>query len=167
MPKDICQVVKFDITYVFLGDPNITENKITRNTETIERLEGLITSESLCSIVSDIHVYDTSNVKTIDGIKFEYTEIIEIRVSANENITITADRVTDLKLCLGDVIKTASDVSFKDTLKLNVSGVFVTGLGRFVSGEQKSCCHVIYGLPQSTDRCCKPGFIEDGDNCGE
>ena len=167
MPKDICQVVKFDITYVFFKDTKIDENKITRNTETIERLEGLITSESLCSIVSDIQVYGTSYVKTIGEFKSEYTEIVEIRVSANENITIPADRVTDLKLCLGDVIKAASDVSFKDTLKLNVSGVFETGLGRSLTGDQKSCCHVIYGLPQSTDRCCKPGFIEDGDNCGE
>ena len=165
--------MKFDIKYKFVDvDPNIDVNKITRNTDTIERLGGFVISEPRCSIVSDVQVYDISYVKTIvigDPSVYTYTEIIEFRVSANENITIPANRVTDLKLCLGDVIRTVvADGPFRQTRQLNVSGVFQEGFTRSLTGEQKSCCHVIYKLPESTDRCCKPGFIEDDDNnCGE
>ena len=77
--------------------------------------------------------------------------------------------MTDLTICFDDVITAVgADDNFRRSLRLNVSGTLEGGSPvKGISVGRESCCHVIYKFPVSINQCCKPGFLEDGDNCGK
>ena len=58
------------------------------------------------------------------------------------------------------------DPAFRNGLQLNVSGALEDRASKGATVDSQSCCHFIYGFSTSTNECCKTGFIEDGDNCG-
>ena len=169
IPKETCQLLKYDLRHRFLQDPNIDIEKLAPNEETLERLRRFITSERRCSIATDIHVFEIMYDNTLDGGIPTYTETIKIQVSANRSIANPRDRVTDLTICFDDVINTVgTDDNFRRSLRLNVSGTLEGGSPvKGISVGRESCCHVIYKFPVSINQCCKPGFLEDGDNCGK
>ena len=78
---------------------------------------------------------------------------------------------TDLRICVTDVLGAAkiNKHDFKKSIKLNVSGVLRNN-AEFINPvevDHSTCCQLVYGKPKITNECCKPGFIENGDNCGE
>ena len=167
MPREICRVVEFKIFHLFLNDPNIDKSNLTQNTETIKRLREFILSVPRCSIVTDTEVHEIKHEK--DDTLPQYTEIIDLKVSANSNFTNPNEGVANLTFCLDAVAATIGNQPFIRSLMLNVSGK-LNGKADGVSAtgqQKKSCCHVIYGKDEDVNLCCKPGFIEDGTKCGK
>lgn len=169
IPKETCQLLKYDLKHRFFPDPKIDIEKLTPNSETLEGLRRFITSQKRCSIAIDIKVFEITYDNTPDKGVPTYTETIKIQISANRSIAQPRDRVTRLTICYDDVIAAVvKDTSFRDSLRLNVSGTLEGGsLIKVISFGLESCCHVIYQFPVSISQCCKPGFFEDGDNCGK
>ena len=166
-----CQILENKLTHNFLRDPNIRIDDLRPNTQTIEKLKAFITSvkDQKCSIVTDIQVFNTSFTTSSNG-PYSYTESILLRISSNRNNTNVATIVTDLSICVTEVLDAneINDNVFKNSIKLNVSGELKKA--QFVNDaevDDNSCCHLIYGKPKSTNECCKPGFIKIGDTCGE
>ena len=166
-----CQILENKLIHTFVTDPKIRIEDLRPNMQTIEKLKEFITRERRCSIVTDIQVFNTSfATKVLENGLFAYMESIVLQISSNRNNTDVATIVTDLRICLTDVLGAAeiNKPVFKNSIQLNVSGVLSDKANLVTVGvDDNSCCHLIYGKPITTSKCCKPGFIENSDNCGE
>ena len=166
VPKETCQLIKFEFTHHFVSDPNINIKKLRPKQDTLRSLQKIVTSATGCSIVNDIRVFNITYDKTL-GITFNiatYTEIIILQVTAGQNIK---DRSRNLILCIENVKREGFDPAFINGLQLNVSGKLeARAASKSATVVRQSCCHLIYGFLTSTNECCKTGFTEDGDNCG-
>ena len=153
-----CQILKNRLTHTFVTDPKINIDDLRPNKQTIEKLKEFVTTERNCSIVTDIQVFNTSFTTANFG-PYSYTESIALQISANKNNIDVATIVTDLKICLA---------VFKNSIQLNESGVLRNNADLVTAEvDYNSCCHLIYGKPKTTNECCKLGFIQNRDNCGE
>ena len=168
VPKETCQLLKFELTHQFVNsDPNINIEKLRPNQNTLRSLETIITSATDCSIVTDIRVFNITYDKTITIVSTlnvaKYTETIKLQISTDQNIK---DRSSNLVLCIENMKTEGFDLAFRNGLQLNVSGALEGRASKSATVDSQSCCHFIYGFSTSTNECCKTGFIEDGDNCG-
>ena len=168
VPKETCQLLKFELTHQFVNsDPNINIEKLRPNQNTLRSLEKIITSATDCSIVTDIRVFNITYDKTLKIVSTfnvaTYTETIKLQISADQNIK---DRSSNLPLCIENMKREGFDPAFTNGLQLNVSGALEGRASKSATVDSQSCCHFIYGFSTSTNECCKTGFIEDGDNCG-
>ena len=167
VPKETCQLLKFELTHRFVRDPNINIEKLRPNQNTLRSLETIITSATGCSIVTDIRVFNITYDKTLTNLGTfnvsTYTETIKLQISADQNIK---DRSSNLPLCIENMKREGFDPAFTNGLQLNVSGALEGTASKSATVDSQSCCHFIYGFSTSTNECCKTGFIEDGDNCG-
>ena len=167
VPKETCQLLKFELTHQFVSDPNINIEKLRPNQNTLRSLETIITSATGCSIVTDIRVFNITYDKTLTIVSTlniaAYTETIKLQISADQNIKT---RSSNLALCMENIKTEGFDPAFRNGLQLNVSGALEDRASKGATVDSQSCCHFIYGFSTSTNECCKTGFIEDGDNCG-
>ena len=168
VPKETCQLLKFELTHRFVNsDPNINIEKLRPNQNTLRSLETIITSATGCSIVTDIRVFNITYDKTLTIVSTlniaAYTETIKLQISADQNIK---DRSSNLPLCMENIKTEGFDPAFRNGLQLNASGALEDRASEGANVDSQSCCHFIYGFSTSTNECCKTGFIEDGDNCG-
>ena len=168
VPKETCQLLKFELTHRFVNsDPNINIEKLRPNQNTLRSLETIITSATGCSIVTDIRVFNITYDKTLTIVSTlniaAYTETIKLQISADQNIKT---RSSNLALCMENIKTEGFDSAFRNGLQLNVSGALEDRASKGANVDSQSCCHFIYGFSTSTNECCKTGFIEDGDNCG-
>lgn len=155
------------MTHKFLPqrDPNVAIDQLRANQATLKQLTKIITSATGCSIATDIRVYTITFDKFFESPVTTYTETATFQVSADPNIN---DRARNLRLCMENVKNAGFDPTFKNGLKLNVSGKLEGGsFDKIAAVARQSCCHVVYGSSANTDECCKTGFIEDGNNCGK
>ena len=168
VPKETCQLLKFELTHQFVNsDPNINIEKLRPNQATLRSLETMITSATGCSIVTDIRVFNITYDKTLTIVSTInitiYTETIKLQISADQNIK---NRSSNLVLCIENMKREGFDPAFTNGLQLNVSEALEDRALKSATVNRQSCCHFIYGFSTSTNECCKTGFIEDGDNCG-
>ena len=164
-----CQILENKFTHNFVTDPSINIDDLRPNMQTIEKLKEFITTKEQCSIVTDIKLFNTSFTASNDGL-YSYTESIALQISSNRNNTNVATIVNDLSICLTKVVD-ANEINkdvFRNSIKLNVSGELKKSqLVNNAEVDDNFCCHLIYGKPITTKVCCKPGFIENSDNCGK
>ncbi|XP_028399733.1 signal peptide, CUB and EGF-like domain-containing protein 2 isoform X2 [Dendronephthya gigantea] len=160
VPVETCKFLSYDFIHVFNDSAHdITADKISPNKETLSSLRKFVTAKRRCSISLTNITHDEERFRQFTRI----TERTQLLVSVDKNITNATDRLTELKLCVNELIKGIN----ANSLQLNVSGSLKAGINGGGPGNvvKKYCCHVVYGFPAGKNQCCRPGFVEKDGYC--